>query len=57
MLPIGTHVRRVYAVLHYERAPAFLYLEIYRAPKGWLTQIVEFNDTPVKVFPPGLLEP
>lgn len=57
VLPIGTHVRRVYAVLHYERAPAFLYLELYRAPEGWLTQIVEFNDTPAKVFPPGVLDP
>jgi len=57
VLPIGTHVRRVYAVLHYEEAPAYLYLELYRAPGGWVTQAVEFNADPGDVFPPGLLEP
>ncbi len=56
-LAIGTHVRRVYAVLHFEGAPAFLYLEFYRAPTGWIAQTIEFNGDPRDVFPPGLLEP
>ncbi len=57
VLPVGTHVRRVYAVLHYERGPAYLYLELYRRPEGWVTQTVEFNASPEDVFPVALLEP
>lgn len=57
VLPVGTHVRRVYAVLHYERGPAYLYLELYRTPSRWVTQSVQFNAAPEDVFPPWLLEP
>lgn len=57
VLPIGTHVRRVYAVLHYEEGPGYLYLELFRTPGGWVTQAVEFNAVSEEVFPPGLLEP
>jgi hypothetical protein len=57
VFPIGTHVRRVYAVLHYEEGPGYLNLELYRTAGGWVTQAVEFNADPGEVFPPGLLEP
>jgi hypothetical protein len=56
-LAIGTHVRRIYVVLHFEGAPAYLYLEFYLAPTGWIAQAIEFNGNPRDVFPPGLLEP
>lgn len=57
VVPVGTHVRRVYAVLHYERSPAYLYLELYRYPGGWGTLTVQFNGNPEAVFPQRLLEP
>lgn len=57
VLPVGSHIRRVYAVLHYERGPAFLFLELYRAAAGWGVLTVEFNGNPETVFPPALLEP
>lgn len=55
--PVGARVRRVYAVLHYEAGPGYLYLELFQTPGGWVTQAVEFNAAPEEVFPPGLLEP
>lgn len=57
VFPIGTHVRRVYAVLHYERGPAYLFMELYRTPDDWMMQSVQFNAAAEDVFPSALLRP
>ncbi len=55
--PVGTHVRRIYTVVHFERGPGYLYLETYLAPGGWMLQHISFNDDPHEVFPATLLAP
>lgn len=55
--PVGTHVRRIYTVVHFERGPGYLYLETYLAPDGWMLQHISFNDDPTEVFPATLLAP
>src|SRR5690606_21045946 len=54
---LGSHVRRVFVVLHYEIRPGFLVLDLYRSPGGWTLQNISFNDAAEKVFPASLLQP
>lgn len=54
---IGSRVRRVFAVMHYDVRPGFLVLDVYHSPSGWTLQNIAFNDTPEKVFPTTLLVP
>lgn len=54
---VGSHVRRVFAVLHYDLRPGYLVLDVYQSPVGWTLQNISFNDTAEKVFPGTLLLP
>ena len=54
---VGARVRRVFAVLHYERSPGYLLVDVYESPAGWMLQNISINDDAKKVFPPALLLP
>lgn len=54
---VGTHIRRVFAVLQYDIRPGYLLVDAYQAPGGWSVQNISFNDDAEKVFPPALLLP
>lgn len=55
--PVGARIRRVFAVLHYERLPGYLLVDAYESPSGWSLLNISFNDDAEKVFPPALLLP
>ncbi|HSJ64813.1 MAG TPA: hypothetical protein VK922_13040 [Gemmatimonadaceae bacterium] len=55
--PVGARIRRVFAVLHYERHPGYLLVDAYESPSGWSLLNISFNDDAEKVFPPALLLP
>jgi hypothetical protein len=55
--PVGARIRRVFAVLHYERHPGYLLVDAYESPSGWSLLNISFNDDAEKVFPQALLLP
>jgi hypothetical protein len=54
-VPIGSVVKRVYLVVHYEKGPVFAYMDCYKAEEKWLVTDLFFHTKANLVFPPGLL--
>jgi hypothetical protein len=55
VVPIGTAVRRVYAVLRYERGPMYGSFDCYRAETGWIIPVFNTNTRAPEVLPAGML--
>lgn len=54
-VPIGSVVKRVYLVVHYEKGPVYAYMECYKSDEKWLVTDLMFHTKANVVFPPGLL--
>jgi len=54
-VPIGSVVRRVYLVVHYEKGPVYAYMDCYKADEKWLVTDLLFHTKANLVFPPALL--
>lgn len=55
--PVGTHLKRTYAILLFEGGPMFFRFEYYLGPKGWTLQHIDFNTERAKILPEALLPP
>ncbi len=54
-VPIGSVVKRVYLVVHYERGPVYAYMDCYNTAEKWLVTDLLFHTKANLVFPPKLL--
>ena len=52
---VGRSVRRVYAIIKYERGPLYAYFDCYESPTGWIIPGFLSNTKPGEILPADLL--
>jgi hypothetical protein len=55
VVPVSPSVRRVYAVLRYERGPLYAYFDCYRAASGWVIPTLLTHTQASQILPADLL--
>ena len=52
VVEIGSHVRRIYAVIRLERGPLYGFFECYQTPDGsWIVPMLLFNSKAQDILP------
>jgi len=54
--PIGSRVLRVYAIVHYQKGPLYMWFECYRASSDWTVVAFLFNPRPEPILPASLID-
>ncbi len=55
VVPVTPSLRRVYAIIRYERGPLFISFDCYRTGKDWIIPMVFTNTRAAEILPAALL--
>lgn len=55
VVPVSPSLRRVYAIMRYERGPLFISFDCYRAGKDWVIPMFLTNTRAAEILPASLL--
>jgi hypothetical protein len=47
---ISSRTNRIYAEIHYEKGPLFLYMDCYKSPNGWIVPMMRFHTDADKIL-------
>lgn len=50
IVKISSRTNRIYAELHYEKGPLFLYMDCYKSPNGWIVPMMRFHTDADKIL-------
>jgi hypothetical protein len=55
VVQVSPSLRRVYAIIRYERGPLFIYFDCYHTGKDWIIPMFLTNTRAAEIFPASLL--
>ena len=47
---LSSHSSRIYAEIHYEKGPLFLYMDCYKSLNGWIVPMMRFHTDADKIL-------